>query len=259
MVGDAKHRGHQIGAREAIAAIIGVVAPLASVAALAVFGPQGMFAAAGLIQASAILPLWTAPNVAIAHHAESPVSTARPGMILQVASGWSSSWTYALWIIVLFVSLKNDLSAYGGAVALAALVGAVIGMALGRHVDGGKGTRATILAFGFASLIVALRAISEGAPILAVAANALGAVAVLMQTPPMGAMIYNLTKRAPCPLRFQIATESSFDAGVVLACLTAAALIAAGAPLGWPILLSLPAQAVMAATLLRYFAQAPRA
>lgn len=257
VLGDAEHRGHQVSAREAIAALIGVVAPLAGAAGLAVFGPGVTFAIAGVIQASAALPLLNAPSVAITAPSAKTYPAAQPGMILQLASGWSSSWTYCLWAIVLYVSLDSSMSAYGGAMALAALAGASIGLILGRHVDTGKGMRSTIVAFAFASFVVALRAASEGSAILAVSANALGAVAVLMQTPAMGAMIYNLTKSAPCPLRFQIATEGSFDLGVVAACLIAAALVSSGAPLALPILFSLPAQAVMAGVLLRYFKPAP--
>jgi hypothetical protein len=253
VLGDAEHRGHQVSAREAIAAGIGIVAPLAGAAALAAFGPGVMLAAAGVVQASAVLPLWTAPTVAIRPRASGTLAAALPGMALQITSGWSAGWTYFLWAIVLFTTLSNDMTAFGGAMALAALAGAVIGMVLGRHIDGGRAMRSTLIAFGFASLVVALRAASEGAPILAVTANALGAVATLMQTPSMGAMIYNLTKTAPCPLRFQIATEGSFDIGVFCACLIAAALLSAGAPLSLPILLSLPAQAIMAIVLLGYF------
>lgn len=255
VLGDAEHRGHQVSAREAVAAVVGILAPLAGAAALAVFGPGIMFAAAGVIQAGAVLPLWTAPNVAIRPNAPSPFESARPGMMLQLASGWSAGWTYFLWAIVLFVSLDSDMSAYGGAMALAALAGAVIGMVLGRHVDGGKARRSTVVAFSFASAVVALRAASEGAALLAVTANAMGAIAVLMQTPAMGAMIYNLTKTAPCPLRFQIVTEASFDTGIFFACLAAAALLTAGSPLALPILLSLPAQAAMAWVLTHYFSR----
>jgi MFS transporter, DHA1 family, inner membrane transport protein len=253
VLGDAEHRGHQVSAREAIAAIIGIVAPLIGAAALIALGPGPMFAAVGIIQACAALPLIGAPAVAIKEGASGTFAAARPGMILQAASGWSAGWTYFLWTIVLSVTLGNSTTAFGGAVALAALVGAVASLVLGRHIDTGRGARATMIAFGIASAVVVLRAFSEGSPVVAVTANALGAVAVLMQTPPMGAMIYNLTKAAPCPLRFQMATEASWDTGVFLACLLGAALVAGQAPLALPILLSLPAQAVMAAVLVRYF------
>jgi hypothetical protein len=257
VLGDAEHRGHQVSAREAIAAVIGIVAPLAGAAALTALGPVPMFAAAGVIHAAAAIPLLRAPDVAVKPAGPGTLKAARPAMILQVASGWSAGWTYFLWSIVLFVTLDSSMTAFGGAMALAALVGAAAGLVLGRHIDAGRGARTTWIAFGLAALVVVLRALSEGHASLAIAANALGAIAVLMQTPAMGAMIYNLTKAAPCPLRFQVATEGSWDTGVFFACLTGAGLLSAGSALGLPILLSLPAQAAMAFVLLRYFRSTP--
>lgn len=253
VLGDAEHRGHQVSAREAIAALIGIVAPLVGAAALVTLGPGPTFAAVGLIQACAALPLLSAPAVAVPPVAAGTIAAARPAMIVQVASGWSASWTYFLWSIVLFISLDNSTAQFGAAMALAALAGAIAGLVLGRHIDRGKGVRTTLIAFGFASAVVVLRSVSEGSAVLAVAANVLGAVAVLMQTPPMGAMIYNLTKASPCPFRVQMATEGSWDIGTLLGCVTAAALAAADAPLALTILLSLPAQAAMAIVLVRYF------
>ncbi len=253
VLGDAEHRGHQISAREAIAAIIGIVAPLLGAAALVAFGPGLMFAAIGLIQACAAIPLIGAPQIAVSGSASGTIAAARDGMILQAASGWNSGWMYFVWSILLFVSLHNSMTAFGGAMALAALAGAVAGVVLGRHIDTGKGRRATIIAFGFAAAVLVSRAMSVDTPLLAVAANAMGAVATLMMTPAMGAALYNLGQAAPCALRFQMATEGSWDLGVFVSCLIAAALSAWGVSLALPMLLALPAQAIMAIVLLAYF------
>src|SRR4029077_13920642 len=43
-IGDAEHRGHQIGAREALSSVAGIVAPLLGAWALVTFGPRWMFA-----------------------------------------------------------------------------------------------------------------------------------------------------------------------------------------------------------------------
>jgi hypothetical protein len=150
VLGDAEHRGHQIEAREALAAVIGIVAPLAGGWALVTLGPGPSFAAAGLIQALAVLPLFGAPNVAVAPSAAPSLRAAWPGVLLQVADGWLSACFYYVWQIALFISLGRDLAAYGGALALAALVGALAGLALGRHVDLGHGRRAVVVAYGLA-------------------------------------------------------------------------------------------------------------
>ncbi|SDB56026.1 hypothetical protein [Bauldia litoralis] len=48
VLGDVEHRGHQIGAREALVSVVGIVAPLAGGWALATVGPGWTFAAVGL-------------------------------------------------------------------------------------------------------------------------------------------------------------------------------------------------------------------
>ena len=252
-LGDAEHRGHQIGAREAFAALIGIVAPLAGGWALVAVGPGPSFAAVGLIQALAVLPLLGAPNVAIAPSAPPTLETAWPGVLLQMSDGWLSACFYYVWQIALFISLGRDLAAYGGAMALAALVGAVSGLALGRHIDLGHGRRAVLIAYGVAALVIVLRAASVGSPWLAVGANALGPLVLALQSAAMMTVLYNLAKVSPCPLRFQIAAEGGWDVGCLAGALTAAALAAAGWSLAVPLLLGLAGAAASARLLWRRY------
>ena len=58
---------------------------------------------------------------------------------------------------------------------MAALVGAVSGLLLGRFIDAGHGGRAVWLAAGSLAVVIALRAASWRDPVLAVMANAAGA------------------------------------------------------------------------------------
>jgi DHA1 family inner membrane transport protein len=252
-IGDAHHRGHQISAREALVAMAGIVAPLLGAWALVTLGPGPMFAAVGAVQALAAVPLIGAPNVAVKASAPGILRAARLGAILSAADGWLDAWFIFVWQIALFVSLSHSISAYGGAMALAALVGAVCGLLLGRHIDAGGGRRAVAIAYGAVAAVLALRAASGGSPWLAVAANALGAPAMTLLSPTVGAVTYNLAKASPCPMRFQIATEAGWDIGCFAACLAAAALAAAGVPLSLAILLALPALATAALLLRRYY------
>ena len=98
-----------------------------------------------------------------------------------------------------FVSLGESFSAYGGAMALAALVGAACGLLLGRHIDAGHGRRAVVIAYAVATAVVLLRAASFGSPWLAVAANALGALVLSLMLPTAATATYNLAKASPCP------------------------------------------------------------
>ena len=80
---------------------------------------------------------------------------------------------FFVWPIALFVSLHESIPAYGGAMALAGLVGAACGLVLGRYIDTGHGRRVVVIAYGVATLVVILRAASVGSPWLAVTANAI--------------------------------------------------------------------------------------
>ena len=259
-IGDDEHRGHQIGAREALVAVAGILAPLAGGWALVTFGPGPMFAAVGLIQALSALPLIGAPNVAI-QKAPAPglFRTARVGMILAAADSWFDSSFFFVWQVALFLSLGRDFSSYGGAMALAGLVGAACGLLLGRHIDGGGGRRATLIAYALTAAVVVARTASAGSPWLAVGANAAGAFVMSLISPVIGAAIYPLAKAAPCPLRFLILTEASWDVGCIGGCLAAAGLVASGVPLHLTMLLSLPALALAAVGLRRYYAGAVNA
>jgi MFS family permease len=56
-LGDAEHRGHQVGAREAVAALVGIVGPLATGWALTMLGPRAAFDATAAVLVLAALPI----------------------------------------------------------------------------------------------------------------------------------------------------------------------------------------------------------
>jgi MFS transporter, DHA1 family, inner membrane transport protein len=251
--GDSEHRGRQIGAREALAAVVGIGAPLLGGWALTNVGPRWAFASVGLIQAMSALPLLDLRNVAIPASAPTAFRAARKGMVLQGINGWFAGCAVFVWQIALYESLGENLAAYGGAMALAGFAAAACALTLGAHVDGGHGRRAAAVAYAVAMLVVLLRAFSLGSPWLAVAANTLGALVIPLLAPALGSALYNLAKASPCALRFHIATESAWDVGCFAASLTAAALAANGASLSSAILLALPAIALGTAALWRYY------
>lgn len=239
-IGDPEHRGHQIGAREALAAVAGIVGPLLGAWAILTVGPRPAFALIGLVQALSVVPLLGAPNVAVRRRAPGAFKAARPGIALIAADGWFDAFFILVWQIALFVSLKESIAAFGGAAALAGLAGAVAGLVLGRRIDAGHGRQAVAIAYSLAAVIVLLRAASLGSPWLAVGANALGGFFLPLLAPALGAAVYNLAKASPCPFRFAMATEGGWDIGCFAACVLAAALLAAGVPLSATLLLALP-------------------
>jgi DHA1 family inner membrane transport protein len=252
-LGDAEHRGHQIGAREALAAIAGIIAPLLGGWALTTLGPSIAFDTVAGVQLLAALPLLGAPNVAVVESAPGIFKAALGGALLFAADGWIGAGYYLVWQISLFVTLGENFTAYGGAMALAAVAGATAGLLLGRHIDAGHGGRAVWFAFAALTLTILMRAASI-TPAMAVAANALGALVTCLYLPTLMTAVYNQAKRSPCTLRFHIIAEGAWDAGCAAGCLLAAALSAMGFPLACGILLSLPGVLASLLLLRRYYA-----
>jgi DHA1 family inner membrane transport protein len=256
-VGDTEHRGHQVGAREALAAAVGIIAPLLGAYCLITAGPWPTFCGVALVQASSALPLLGAPNVPVVASAPGVFRAAQPGLVIFCADGWVSASFFFVWQVVLFVSLGQNLGAFGGAMALAALAGAIIGLLLGRHIDQGHGQRAAVVAYAVLSGVVALRAASLNTPWLAVIANAAGALAVALVIPSAMTALYNLAKASPCPFRFHVYAEGAWDAGCASGCLTAAALSAQNAPMAIALLTALPGAIFLAVLLWRYYGAHP--
>jgi len=248
-IGDDEHRGGQVGAREALSAVVGIVAPLLGGAALALGGPWVAFLGVGVVQVAAALPLLGAPQVAVAQEAPGSLRAGWAGMGLMACDGLFAGGYHYVWQIALFVSLGESFTAYGGAMALAALVGAAFSLLIGRHIDAGRGRTAAVVAFAVAVAVLGLRAISVGSPWLAVTANALGALVTALWVPALMTPVYNLAKASPCPLRFSVATEAGWDFGCASACLAGAVIIATGHTFTAPILVGL-AGAVAAFVLL---------
>jgi MFS transporter, DHA1 family, inner membrane transport protein len=252
-LGDAEHRGHQLGAREAIAALVGIVGPLATGWALTTLGPRIAFDATAVVMLLAALPIFGTRNVAVADEAPGAFGAAVPGILMFAADGWIAAGFYFVWQIALFLALGESFTAFGGAMALAAMAGAVSGLLLGRFIDAGHGGRAVWLAAGSLVVVIAVRAASWRDPVLAVAANAAGALVPALYVPTVMTAIYNQAKGSPCALRFHIAAEGGWDAGAASGCMVAAALLWAGAPVSLGILLSLLGTAAIFVLLRRYY------
>src|SRR4030095_605376 len=130
-----------------------------------------------------VRPCLGPPDVNVKRTVEGGFSSAIPGVLLFAADGWIVAGYVFAWQIALFLTLGENFSAFGGVLALAALVGAVAGLFLGKHIDAGRGLRAVWLTFGSLAAVAILRAISTHDVAMAVVANALGALAVCLYVP----------------------------------------------------------------------------
>lgn len=237
--GDAERRGGQVGTLLAVQALVGIFAPALGGVALA--GDQSLvaFGGAALVLALSAMPLIGAPDVAIAHDAPTDPDAAKFARRLFFMDGWSAACSGMVWQIALFVTLGERFGAYGGAMALAGIVGALMSVGLGRAIDLGHGLRSIKIAYGMSVIVIVLRALGFGAPVVAVTANALAAVSSSLLGPAYFTPVYNAAKRSACPLRFHIIGESGWDLGCASASLIAAALLWAGVSYAVPLALAL--------------------
>ncbi len=239
-LGDDELRGQQISVREAIAALIGVISPLTTGVLLVAFGPQIAFGVSAVAVASSAIPLLFTPEVPLQRRVPHAVRAALPGVLLFMGDGFIGGIYFFVWQVALFLALKESFVAFGGALAVAAVVGAAGGMFLGRHIDAGNGGRAVFIACGTIAVIVMLRAAATMNPALAVFANSVSAIGACLYIPTLMSVVYTLAKAAPCTLRFHAAAEAGWDIGGVTSLCTAAALVWFGAPLWGVLLLALP-------------------
>jgi MFS transporter, DHA1 family, inner membrane transport protein len=253
-LGDDAHRGHQIGLREAVAAVVGIASPIATGWLLVTFGPRIAFGATAVVVLLSSLALLWAPDVGTPRHVAASFRGALPAALVFAADGWIGVGTVLVWPIALFLALDASLMSFGGALAIAALAGAAGALALGRHIDRGHGERAVWLACGALAAVIALRGVATGNATAAVLANALGALAACLHVPTVMTAVYTQARRSPCTLRFHVITEGGWDLGGAAGLLTTALLTALGAPLQAGILLSLAGIMPLAVMLRRYYA-----
>lgn len=257
-LGDHEHRAQQVSIREAIAAIVGVVAPLATAWMLIQFGPRVAFGVTALVVAIAVLPLSYTPDVRAAKSAPGAFKASIPSVLLFIGDGWIAAGNVFAWQIALFIALGQDFMAFGGALALAAIAGAVSGLVLGRHIDAGHGKRAVIYAFGIFSAIILFRTFAPVDPTLAIVANALGALGACLYVPTVMTPVYNEAKKSPDTLRFHVACEGGWDTGGASGLLISAFLVWMGVPLGVVVASSLLGVIALVVMLRRYYERNPK-
>jgi MFS family permease len=239
MTGDNDRRGAQISAVEFVGMFMGIVAPATTGALLTFFDPLVAFGTVGLAMAAAAVPILLGPELAVADRAEVPRETRHLARMLMFADGLRSGSFHFTWTIALFLTLGSSFAAYGGAMSLAGLAGAVAGLFVGRSIDLGNGLQAARIGFAAIGLAAFARVVGYPSPALAVAANALTALAWPVFATAFNSRIYILARQSPCPLRFHVVAEGGWDLGTFTACVLAALLVQLGFSYHLPLAVSL--------------------
>jgi MFS transporter, DHA1 family, inner membrane transport protein len=253
-IGTADERGRHLGARESIVALVGMISPVAAGYLLTTTGPAAGFTLGAVATGLAVLPLLFAPHIAVGDVAPGMPAASRDSLRLFHAEGWLGASTTIVWSTVLFSSLGQNYTAYGGAMALAALVGAAGALLLGGAIDRNAGRRVVVIAVGAMAIAAAAKVLATGSASLATVANALGALAGCLFAPALMTPIYNTARQSPCVLRFHVATEGAWDLGAIAALTATSVMVALGAPPAAGILLAFVGLALAFGPLDRYYA-----
>jgi DHA1 family inner membrane transport protein len=246
-LGDIDHRGKQLGARQLLGAMAGVIGPAAGGIMLTSVGPWSAFGAAFVIQIAAIFPLLHVEEPKIVQPSpRGAFAAAKIGIQLFFTDGWIESGSGTAWGIVMFRALDARFDNYGGVLAAAALVGSLGGMVLGRFIDMGHARRSVWLYAVILTAGLILKSIGSGHPFAVVGIAIATTLFSGLYIPYWMTAVYNAGKIAPCTFRFHFACEGGWDAGGVCVSLVAAAACAAAFPLEAVILLALPMVAMQA-------------
>ena len=253
MLGDNHLRGAQTSAVELIGMLMGIVAPAVTAVLLTMFSPLVAFGVVGVAMALSTLPVQAGPDPAVADVAEMPRETKRAARAILFADGLRTGAFHFTWLIALFLTLGSSYAAFGGAMALTGLAGAVAALFLGRAIDLGKGLGAVRIGFGALALAAVARVVGYPVVGLALAANVAAALAWPMYATAFNARVYTLAQQSPCALRFHIVAEGGWDLGTALACLAAAALLQAGFSYHLPLAIGVLGCGLCYATVARSF------
>lgn len=238
-LGDEEHRGSQVSAREAIFAITGIVGPILGGVMLTVFGPVYAFALTALINCAGIIPLFGVPRLDIEPETTLPLNIKLFAFGLAFSDGIVAAAVNMIWRIVLFQTLGESFQAYGGALAVAGIFGAVMGLGVGRMIDLGHHKRSVQIGLGVMTATVLAGAFGYQTAWSAIAANMIGAVAGPLYMSSIMTPFYNVGQASSCTLRFNTAGENGFDSGAAISCVVAALFLWAGLQPFWPLLIGL--------------------
>jgi MFS family permease len=249
-LGDEQRRGMQIGIRQIMMSAAAVLGPALGGAALALFGPWAAFGAAAIVELGAMVPLFALSEVDPGPMAPTDSFAAfKTGALLLATDGWISNAAVLAWNIIMFRSLSEHFDVFGGALAAAALVGALFGAVLGRFIDLGHARKALWFNAAVYGLNLVIKAVCGENPAIVVTVTIVTSMLTGFYIPALMTAFYNDAKRSRSPFRYQIASEGAWDVGGLLVTVIAAALCAAGAPLQVALVLALVMVPIQAALL----------
>jgi MFS transporter, DHA1 family, inner membrane transport protein len=236
-LGNNENRGAQVSAMEFFGMIAGIMAPLLMGFLLTWFNPWVGFGFIAFAMIMAAVPFMFGPHFSVEKNVTLPRATTNTAQLLMVTDGIRSAATHFVWLIALFITLSSSYVAFGGALALAGLTGAFMGLFVGKWIDVGKGINAARVGYGAMVVSSLVKCFGFHIPVVAVTANALYSAAWPSYATSLNSQVYNQARRSACPLRFHVVAEGGWDMGMTIGCGFAALLVHFGFSFFWPLAL----------------------
>ncbi len=238
-LGDVEARGAQVSAVQVVYSMSNIIGPLLGGLLQVSAGPIFAFLFAGLMRLLSVWPLLSTPNTKIDTSAKIDSKSKLFAAQVYFFDGFGNAASGNAFSLALFITLGQSFQRFGLALAGAAMLGAVMGLGIGRLFDLGHHKWSTAIGMCAAGVYVISAAIGYSHPITAVAALALGAMIGPLYASAYNARVYNLSKASGDALRFQIWGEGGWDMGCALGSCLAALLIFEGFSFAWPIAIGL--------------------
>jgi DHA1 family inner membrane transport protein len=224
-------RGRQMAERLFSGTAIAIVGPLFGGALLAGAGAAAGFGLASIVCLSSVLPLLALDEIDVGRLpsiSQAAQLVDRRGIAALVADGWTSASTSIAWSMILFTCLNSSFGAFGLANALAAVMGALVGLLCGERIDHGQSERVLRLVIAGLLVGVVLRAAASWEVQFAPVANAVGAAISGVNSPLLMSIVYDRAKRTGEAYHFHLCAEAGLDLGMIFGCLVVAALVWGG-------------------------------
>ncbi len=237
--GDAESRGAQVSAREAIFAITAIIGPLLGGLILTFAGPLWAFACAAGFSVVSTLPLLGSARLPIEPEAKLDSRSRFYAGGLAFSDGLVAASVSLTWRIVLFQTLGGSFENFGGAMAIAGLCGAFMGLVVGRLFDLGHRKRSLQMGALAGGCVVMAQVLGYHTAWSAILATMISAIGLPLYMSALMPPFYNLGQASACSFRFNVVGENGFDFGAGLGCAAAALLTWLALPAAWPLLIGL--------------------
>ena len=238
-LGDQESRGAQVSAVQLIYASSAIIGPLIGSSTQVYLGSVFAFLLAGGVRLLSAIPLLQIMNTITISKGVVDTESRRFAWRIYFFDGVTTAGINLSWTMALFITLQQNFQAYGLALSGAAIIGALMGLGIGRLVDLGHHRWSVALGMSAMSLFAVTASLGYRDPFTAITALALSAVAGPLYASAFNSRVYNVAKASGDALRFHIIGEGGWDVGCASGCCAAAFMVWRGVDYGWPIAIGL--------------------